>query len=506
MSKTALAEEVVEVTEVRVKDIKVRFRLRTPSDVKVDGIKESISMVGLLNPITIDADKNLLAGYHRLLAFKSLKRETIPCIIKAVDKRFGELCEIDENLARHSLSYCVEAVHIHRREQLMRELGLTYERGDNRFTASEDKLSVTDLAEGIGFSRRQYQMRKQLMNIPEEIRDLLISAGKDDSLTDLVRLSTETESIQRKVCDLLITGKNKTWKMAFFNAKLVDFRLKSKPKVDFDVKERWGEFPKSIMKFQKVNDDLRKIVSLVNHDDELRLKKGSLRFGETPIRFHSMNPDQALFALDYYTEEGDLIADPFQGRGTTAITSLYLQRKFVGWDINHATFEKTQEVIRNHTDATEEDWNMYKGCGCEMKELEGEDNVLDGVFTSPPYYGKAEAYTDDSRDLCNMGVDAFNERIDLLFRNLSRLIKKSSYKDKLIKPIIMVIGAQRFGDKGIIDMDYHFQDIAKSHGLILWDKQYIEIHCPQVWTSFGRNAQMKFVQKNYESQLVWVKF
>ena len=243
LSTQTPAEEVVAVTEVRVKDIKVRFRLRTPSDVKVDGIKESISMVGLLNPITIDADKNLLAGYHRLMAFKSLKRETIPCIIKAVDKRFGELCEIDENLARHSLSYLVEAIHIHRREQLMREMGMTYERGDNRFTTSEDKLTLSDLAEGIGFSRRQYQMRKQLMNIPEEVRDLLISAGKDDSLTDLVKLSAEPESIQRKVCDLLITGKNKTWQMAFFNAKYFDFKLKSTPKVDFDMKERWGEYP-----------------------------------------------------------------------------------------------------------------------------------------------------------------------------------------------------------------------------------------------------------------------
>ena len=141
-----------------------------------------------------------------------------------------------------------------------------------------------------------------------------------------------------------------------------------------------------------------------------------------------------------------------------------------------------------------------------MKELEGEENVLDAVFTSPPYYGKAEAYTDDSRDLCNMDVDAFNQRIDVLFGNLTRLINKSSYKERVIKPIIMVIGAQRFQEKGIIDMDYHFQDIARNHGLVLWDKQYLEIHCPQVWTSFGRNAQMKFVQKNYESQLVWVKF
>lgn len=65
-----------------------------------------------------------------------------------------------------------------------------------------------------------------------------------------------------------------------------------------------------------------------------------------------------------------------------------MKRKFVGWDINPATFEKTKEVIRNHTDASDDDWSMYQGCGCEMRELEGQEGILDGVFTSPPITAK----------------------------------------------------------------------------------------------------------------------
>lgn len=496
----------MEITNVPIGIIKIKFRLRDPDQEKVVEIAESISKVSLLNPITLDTQYRLLAGYHRLLAFKYLKRETIPAVIKDVDEKYGELCEIDENLKRFSLSIGNTSRHIIKREKLMKDLGFTYQQGDNRFTTKEEKITVEEMADGIGVRKRAYQQYKQLGNINEELMEVLINSRVDDSLADLVKLSAEPEDMQWKIGDLRVTGECRTWKMAFFKAKLVDYQLKSKPSVDFNVKERWGEFPKSIMKFGKVNDDLRSIVSLVNNDEELRLKKGSLRFGETPIRLHSMNPDQALFTLDYYTETGDTICDPFQGRATTAITSLYLQRKFIGWDINPATFAKTQEVIRNHTDASEDDWQMYQGDGCDMKELQGEEEVLDGVFTSPPYYGKAEAYTDDPRDLCNMGVEAFNERINVLFGNLTRLIKKSSYKDRIIKPIIMTIGAQRFGDEGIIDMDYHFQHIAKQWGLKLWDKQYIEVHCPQVWTAFGRNANMKFVQKAHESQLVWVKF
>ena len=50
------------------------------------------------------------------------------------------------------------------------------------------------------------------------------------------------------------------------------------------MKERWGTYPQSIMKFEKVNDDLRKVCDLVNHDDNLRVQKGSLNFGETQIK------------------------------------------------------------------------------------------------------------------------------------------------------------------------------------------------------------------------------
>ena len=495
-----------EVTEVRVKDIKVRFRLRAPSETKVRGIANSIQQVGLLHNIGIDADKNLLWGYHRLLAFQFLKRETIPCVIKPVDKRFGELCEIDENLARHGMSYLVEAAHIDRREQLMRQMGLTYERGDNRFTTSEEKLTLTDLAEGIGLSRRQYQMRKQLMNIPEEIRDLLISAEKDDSITDLIKLSKESEDIQRKVCDLVITGKHKTWKMAFFNAKLSDYRMRTSPKVDFDMKERWGEYPRSIMSFPKVNDDLRRICNLVNHDEELRPAKGSLRFGETPLTLHQMNPEQALFALDYYTTPGDLVCDPMNGRGTTAITALHLQRRFVGWEINPTSHQKTKEVLTNNIDASKDDWSLHLGCGCAMKEMEDQAEVIDAVFTSPPYYGSPETYNSIPDDLCNMEMDSFMEKIDQLFSNLTRLIKKSDYKSKSIKPIIMVLGTCRDQQNGILDMTYDFQTIAKKHGLTHWDTLHTEHHNPHLWTSAKRNHGMKYVCKTHETQTVWVKF
>ena len=497
----------MQVTEVPIKEIKVRFRLRSPSDAKVAEIAESINQIGILNPITLDSSKNLIAGYHRLLAFQSLDKETIPSIIKETsDDAYNELMEVDENLKRNELNHIEIAEHIVRREELMEGLGMMYSQGDNRHTKKDEKITIEDLADSIGLSKRSYQQRKQVSRINEEVRSLLVETDFANSLVDLIKLSSEEDHIQKEVCDLLITGKCRTWKSAFFQAKLSDFRLNSTPRVDFSIKERWGDYPKSIMKFKKVNDDLRKVCNLVNHDEDLRHKKGSLRFGECDVKLHQMNPDQALFALDYYTNPGDLICDPFNGRGTTAITSLHLQRKFVGWEINPVSYQRTREVLTNNVASSSSEWSLHEGCGCEMSEVRNDAEVLDAVFTSPPYFNKAEPYSKDPRDLCNMDMDGFLSKVDVLFENLSRLIKRSNYKERVIKPIIMTLGTSRDGENGIQDMSFHFQSIARNHGLTLWDQMFVELNNPHVWTSLQRNYELRMVHKNYETQVAWVKF
>ena len=85
------------------------------------------------------------------------------------------------------------------------------------------------------------------------------------------------------------------------------------------------------MKFNRSKSDLNQVISLVNNDEDLRHVKTSFGFGTTPIKLHQMNPDQIVFSLDYYTRPNDLCLDPFNGRGSTAITSLYLQRRFIGF-------------------------------------------------------------------------------------------------------------------------------------------------------------------------------
>ena len=65
--------------EIKLNDIKVSERLRKLDYSKVSDLEESILQIGLLSPIIIDTDNNLLAGMHRLEAHRLLGKTTIEC-------------------------------------------------------------------------------------------------------------------------------------------------------------------------------------------------------------------------------------------------------------------------------------------------------------------------------------------------------------------------------------------------------------------------------------------
>ena len=61
---------------VDVNSIKIGERFRKDSG-DLQPLVDSIKDIGLLNPITIDQNLNLIAGYRRLSAFKNLGYEKI---------------------------------------------------------------------------------------------------------------------------------------------------------------------------------------------------------------------------------------------------------------------------------------------------------------------------------------------------------------------------------------------------------------------------------------------
>ncbi len=94
---------IVKVTNLQLSDIKRNSEyLRIETDVET--LKKSIEKVGLINPITVNTENELLAGARRFQAMTELGwKETVVHIVDR-DVLEQELISIDENLVRTPLN------------------------------------------------------------------------------------------------------------------------------------------------------------------------------------------------------------------------------------------------------------------------------------------------------------------------------------------------------------------------------------------------------------------
>ena len=347
----------LEVVEINVSDIKTRTRLRTPNENKIKELADSIATCGLIHPITIDTEKYLIAGFHRWSSYKLLGYETIPCIISDTSALYNKLKEIDENLKINSIDHLETGIHIRERESILEQLGVRMKRGGNQY--SKGLITTTELAEQIGMSNKMYRNIRQCGDIHPEVLDLLIGTEWAKNLMDMVKLSGQSDAIQMKVADLLVSGQCRTFKRAFAVASLDDYRSVYGYKIDFDIQDRWG-IPQSIMRFKKAGSELQKICNLITQSDELDLvKRADFMKGQSNIPIYGMSADLAEFLITYYTPENGLVLDQFCGRGTIGLASLHHGRRFVGYDLSKKNLDLIRHVSEKHLGANHDNLTLH---------------------------------------------------------------------------------------------------------------------------------------------------
>ena len=80
---------------VAIKRVRIGLNRRPVKGEKVTELMESIKANGLLNPITVDREYNLIAGLHRLTACKMLGYDEIECnILEYEDVKQARLAEM----------------------------------------------------------------------------------------------------------------------------------------------------------------------------------------------------------------------------------------------------------------------------------------------------------------------------------------------------------------------------------------------------------------------------
>ena len=173
---------------ININEIKIGTNRREalPEDVKA--LSESIAEVGMMNPITVDADHNLVAGLHRLEAAKLLGWTEIECNARELDELHAELAEIDENVVRTGLSDLELSELLARRKRIYETLHPETRHGGDRKSETikssicrDDpvKSFAEDTAEKMGVSPRTVERHVQIAeNLTPEAKDVLRNADR----------------------------------------------------------------------------------------------------------------------------------------------------------------------------------------------------------------------------------------------------------------------------------------------------------------------------------------
>jgi len=228
---------------IPIKNITIDKENRRQLDLSnVKRIAESIQINGLINPITITKDNQLVAGWHRIEAFKRLGRKEIPFVYtNKTDPLELKLQQIDENLIRGDLTTLEECLQLKERKEIYEQLypetkHVTIKGGPGRGKKTTEKISVVsqkpftkDIAEKINKSDRTIRLKIEIAEnlIPEIIPELLGTklAKKQKNLQRISKLELEkqkellktvkkmkSENVEIKNLDKILLQKNKVEK------------------------------------------------------------------------------------------------------------------------------------------------------------------------------------------------------------------------------------------------------------------------------------------------------
>lgn len=167
---------------VNVQEIVIKSGRRAINNNKVTELADSIVEIGLINPITIDKNMVLIAGRHRLEAYKKLLLDKIEANVIDTSDLKTELIEIDENLIRSELHFTESGDLMKRRKAIYEELhpetkagskGGWHNNKSEKLEKTESDFSrssfVSDTAAKTGKSKTVIKEELQIANnvIPE---------------------------------------------------------------------------------------------------------------------------------------------------------------------------------------------------------------------------------------------------------------------------------------------------------------------------------------------------
>jgi len=206
--------------KVPIGEIQIKEGRRSLDATHVGELAKSIRELGLLNPVTIDRENNLVAGLHRMEAAKVLGWTEIECTVSSLGGLQAELAEIDENIVRSDLSVLEYGEILLRRKEIYEALHPETKHGGDR---RSDDIKATkcrfenarsfaqDTAEKLGVTPRTVERQIQTAkNLVPEAKDIIRDTDTRLSKKAAMKLSRLEPDRQKEAAALLAAKEIKT--------------------------------------------------------------------------------------------------------------------------------------------------------------------------------------------------------------------------------------------------------------------------------------------------------
>lgn len=172
---------------VKLSEIKVGERFRKDLG-DIEELTASIKEKGIIQPITLDADLNLLAGGRRVTAATKAGLDSIPALIRTIE---GDIdareIELFENIHRKQFSWHEECA-------LIAEIDKLYKAKDQDWSMRKTAKLVDQSVGGVS---RKLQLAEAAEAIPE-LKDCKDAAEASKFLTNLEAAAIENELAKRQ--------------------------------------------------------------------------------------------------------------------------------------------------------------------------------------------------------------------------------------------------------------------------------------------------------------------
>ena len=214
--------------------------------------------------------------------------------------------------------------------------------------------------------------------------------------------------------------------------------------------------------------------------------------------FSEFNPLVSQNITNYWSDENDVVLDPFAGR-TRGVVSGLTHRKYYGFEISPTVYKAVIEVIESGKDKFDEGFKpiIYNDDSFNINKYNIPDT--DCIFSCPPYWN-LEKYESVPGQLSDIeDYNSFLERFKQIMEKCINKLKDNGF-------ICLVVGDFRKDEKLIsfeADITKTMESIPR---IVLWDKIVLQ-NIDHGWASrkFGSIKHKRIVSKVTEYLLVFKK-